>query len=122
LPWWTLAPIRASSGSGSGADLTDQPLTNRRAKLVKVLHGPDLLPSRKLPGTADEIVAAVRKLGLEGVIAKRKDSAYETGQRSGAWQKLKLEQQQEFVIGGYRPWTTRFAIRTGTICSKSSSS
>jgi ATP-dependent DNA ligase len=39
---------------------------------------------------------------LEGVIAKRKDSQYEAGERSGSWQKLKLERQQEFVVGGYR--------------------
>jgi hypothetical protein len=39
---------------------------------------------------------------LEGVVAKRKDSLYEPGERSDAWQKLKLENQQEFVIGGYR--------------------
>ena len=31
------------------------------------------------------------------------DSLYEAGERSDAWQKLKLENQQEFVIGGYRP-------------------
>jgi ATP-dependent DNA ligase len=46
---------------------------------------------------------AVRALGLEGVIAKRRDSTYEPGERSGAWQKLKLDLQQEFVIGGFRP-------------------
>ena len=46
---------------------------------------------------------AVRRLGLEGVLAKRKDSFYESGEPSGAWQKLKLENQQEFVVGCYRP-------------------
>jgi bifunctional non-homologous end joining protein LigD len=42
-------------------------------------------------------------LGLEGVVAKRKDSSYVPGERSQDWQKLKFELQQEFVIGGYRP-------------------
>jgi ATP-dependent DNA ligase len=42
-------------------------------------------------------------LGLEGVNAKRMDSLYEPGERTDAWQKLKLENQQEFLIGGYRP-------------------
>ena len=56
-----------------------------------------------MPGTVAAIVDAVRGLGLEGVVAKRKDSLYESGERSDAWQKLKLENQQEFVIGGYRP-------------------
>jgi bifunctional non-homologous end joining protein LigD len=45
-------------------------------------------------------------MGLEGVIAKRKDSLYLAGERSDDWQKLKLENQQEFVIGGYRPGTS----------------
>lgn len=39
--------------------------------------------------------------GLEGVIAKRLDIRYEPGQRSGAWQKTRANQGQEFVIGGY---------------------
>ena len=86
-----------------GTDLTGQPLLKRRARLARVLDGSGLLPSQELPGTAAAIVEAVRGLGLEGVIAKRKDSLYEPGERSDAWQKLKLENQQEFVIGGYRP-------------------
>jgi ATP-dependent DNA ligase len=49
------------------------------------------------------VTEAVRSLGLEGVIAKRKDSRYQPGLRTQAWLKLKLDKQQEFVIGGYRP-------------------
>jgi DNA ligase D-like protein (predicted ligase) len=86
-----------------GRDLTAEPLLKRRALLPRVLHGSGLLSSQELPGTVAAIVEAVRGLGLEGVIAKRKDSLYEPGERSDAWQKLKLENQQEFVIGGYRP-------------------
>jgi bifunctional non-homologous end joining protein LigD len=86
-----------------GTDLTGQPLLKRRARLARVLEGSEFLPSQELPGTAAAIVEAVRGLGLEGVVAKRKDSLYEPGERSAAWQKLKLENQQEFVIGGYRP-------------------
>ena len=44
----------------------------------------------------------MRGIGGEGVIAKRKASTYQPGERSGDWVKLKLERQQEFVIGGYR--------------------
>ena len=86
-----------------GTDLTSQPLLKRRARLARLLDGSGLLPSQELHGTPAAIVEAVRGLGLEGVIAKRKDSLYEPGERSDAWQKLKLENQQEFVIGGYRP-------------------
>jgi ATP-dependent DNA ligase len=86
-----------------GVNLTDEQLDARRAPLPQVLYGFGLLVSRELPGTPSAIVAAARSLGLEGVIAKRKDSVYEPGERTGAWQKLKLEFSQEFVVGGYRP-------------------
>jgi ATP-dependent DNA ligase len=45
----------------------------------------------------------VRGLGLEGVIAKQRTSRYTPGDRNAAWVKLKLDRQQEFVVGGYRP-------------------
>ena len=86
-----------------GADLTNEPLDERRARLPDLLEGSGLLLSQELPGTAAAIVQAARGLGLEGVIAKRRDSPYEPGERTGAWQKLKLELSQEFVVGGYRP-------------------
>jgi bifunctional non-homologous end joining protein LigD len=59
--------------------------------------------SRDLPGSAADIVKALGLAGIEGVIAKRRDSTYQTGERSNDWVKFKLERQQEFVIGGYRP-------------------
>jgi hypothetical protein len=62
-----------------------------------------VLLSIALPGTAEQVIHAVRNLGLEGVIAKRTTSRYAAGARSDAWGKLKLDRQQEFVIGGYRP-------------------
>lgn len=53
-------------------------------------------------GTDPEpLLAQVRKIGLEGLIGKKVDSVYESGRRSGAWIKLKVHQQQEFVIGGF---------------------
>ena len=86
-----------------GSDLLDEPLQKRRARLPKLIESSGLMLSKDLPGRAADIVAAVRAMGLEGVIAKRRDSTYEPGERSGAWQKLKLELEQEFVVGGYRP-------------------
>jgi bifunctional non-homologous end joining protein LigD len=38
---------------------------------------------------------------LEGLVAKRRDSRYEPGERSGAWRKMRVNQEQELVIGGY---------------------
>ena len=42
-----------------------------------------------------------QEFGLEGLVAKRLNSVYESGRRSGAWVKVKLTKSQEFVIGGY---------------------
>jgi bifunctional non-homologous end joining protein LigD len=43
----------------------------------------------------------VEKLGMEGIIGKRRGSVYEPGARSGAWVKVKCALEQEFVIGGF---------------------
>ena len=87
-----------------GRNLTGEALTKRRALLPKIVgKGGTIRLSQDLPGTAADVVAAVGGIGGEGVIAKRKVSTYQPGDRSGDWVKLKLEKQQEFVIGGYRP-------------------
>ena len=54
-------------------------------------------------GQARRLIEAAKSRGLEGVIAKQKDSKYEIGRRSGAWVKFKTDQGQELVIGGYMP-------------------
>ena len=53
------------------------------------------------PGGAREMLRKARASGWEGVMAKRTDAPYALGQRSNAWLKLKLEREQEFVVGGY---------------------
>jgi bifunctional non-homologous end joining protein LigD len=86
-----------------GTDLTDLPLVTRRHRLARLLGDSGLLLSIELPGTPQEVIDAVSGLGLEGVIAKRRSSRYTPGERHSSWVKLKLDRQQEFVIGGYRP-------------------
>ena len=87
-----------------GQDMMGEPLDVRRTRLPALVR-PDreLRVSQELPGSAADIVEALRASGIEGVIAKRRDSTYQPGERSNDWVKLKLERQQEFVIGGYRP-------------------
>src|SRR5262249_4265171 len=53
--------------------------------------------------TAQAMLESTAEQGLEGVVAKRKDSRYEAGKRSGAWSKYRLNRGQELVIGGYLP-------------------
>jgi bifunctional non-homologous end joining protein LigD len=86
-----------------GRDLTGEPLEARRRRLPAVLDDSGILMSADLPGTSTQVIAAVQGLGLEGVIAKRKGSRYTPGARTASWLKLKLDKQQEFVVGGYRP-------------------
>ncbi len=84
-------------------DLTGVPLLKRKA-LAKMLldRAPDTIRfSASIEADSARILAEMKARGLEGVIAKKKDSKYEIGRRSGAWVKFKWTTQQEFVIGGY---------------------
>ena len=87
----------------NGKDLRNAPLVDRKARLEELLKKPpDVLRfSASLGGNAARLLKQARRLGLEGLIGKRTDSVYESGRRSGAWIKLKLNREQEFVIGGY---------------------
>jgi bifunctional non-homologous end joining protein LigD len=91
-----------------GKDLLTKSLDERRATLQTVVRGSDVEFSAELPGDAADVVHAVTEVGLEGVVAKRRDSRYEAGKRSGAWQKFKVQRRQEFVIGGYKPENRNF--------------
>jgi len=92
----------------NGRDLTRLPLDERRAALRDVVGSSGVLLSEPLPGTPAEIAAAVRGLGLEGVVAKRRTSIYTPGRRSDSWVKVRFAQHQELVIGGYKPTATGF--------------
>ena len=92
----------------NGKDLQGEPLSSRRTMLQKVVAGTEVEFSAELPGSPEDVVQAVAEVGLEGVVAKRRDSKYESGKRSGAWQKLKVQLRQEFVIGGYKPENRNF--------------
>jgi bifunctional non-homologous end joining protein LigD len=87
----------------NGRDLRGLPLEERKDRLARAVQGSGVLLSATLDGPPDILIEEVSRLGLEGIIAKRRDSRYETGKRSGAWQKFKVNNEQEFVIGGYRP-------------------
>jgi ATP-dependent DNA ligase len=57
--------------------------------------------SRTFDAKPADLIRAAKELQIEGIIAKRKGSLYEPGRRSTTWVKYKLNQCQEFVIGGY---------------------
>jgi len=85
-----------------GFDLTGVPLVERRGLLQALLATapPEIRFSEIFDAPPEDIVASACKIGLEGVIGKRKNSTY-ASRRSPDWIKLKCSQRQEFVIGGY---------------------
>ena len=92
----------------NGKDLQNEALTVRRDALQELLMGSSVVFSAELPGSPDDVIQAVAEVGLEGIVAKRRDSRYEPGKRSGLWQKFKVQLRQEFVIGGYKPENRNF--------------
>ncbi len=94
-----------------GRDLRKLSLVQRRHLLEKfVLKGmrDPVRLSAVFDAAPQRLIAAAKNNGLEGVIGKRADSRYESGERSGAWVKYKTNKGQELVIGGYKPGTTGF--------------
>ncbi len=96
--------------NNAGEPLLEVPLQRRRALLTSLLGSvkDPLRLSAQLQAPSGEIIQAIRQLGLEGVIGKRIDSIYESGERSGAWIKYRTNKAQEFVIGGFIPGTRGF--------------
>ena len=88
----------------AGEDVTSEQLVRRRELLqTRVLSKLDepIRESPILDASLPELIRSVKAQGLEGIVAKRLDSRYEPGLRSGMWQKMRVNQGQEFVIGGY---------------------
>ena len=87
----------------NGKDLRDLPIEKRKAKLEELLKKPPGVIRYSASFTKDipELLDRTHKLGLEGLIGKRSGSRYESRKRSGAWIKIELHLEQEFVVGGY---------------------
>ena len=85
----------------NGRDLRKEPLSARREMLEKfVKPSATLLLSARLAEDGLKAFQAASRKGLEGVIAKRLSSVY-SGRRSSDWVKVKVHQEDEFVIGGF---------------------
>ena len=94
-----------------GEDVMTRPLAKRRQLLEKHILPKLEEPIRYSPilqGKLKDLVHSVKAQRLEGLIAKRRDSKYEAGLRSGAWLKMRVNAGQEFVIGGYTPSLKNF--------------
>jgi ATP-dependent DNA ligase len=88
-----------------GRDLPHLPLKERREMMFSALklRSNRIFASEFFEASAQVMLQSAREQGLEGIIGKRTESAYEPGMRSGYWVKYRLNLGQEFVIGGYTP-------------------
>jgi DNA ligase D-like protein (predicted ligase) len=95
----------------TGRDVSAEPLEVRRALLEKKVL-PTLAEPVRYAGDLDarlpDLIHAVKTHGFEGLVAKRRNSRYEPGLRSGAWMKMRVNRSQELVIGGYTVGTRTF--------------
>ncbi len=85
-----------------GTLLLEQPLEARKERLAQLLRGraTRLRYSDHVIGHGDAFFAQATKLGVEGIVSKRRDGAYQPGRRSG-WLKIKCLREQPFVVGGF---------------------
>ena len=99
-----------------GRSLMELPYRERRARLEELeLRGRAWRVPSAHPGEGGRLLEATQKQGLEGIVAKRLDSRYEPGRRSGAWLKVKHTLRQELVIGGWLPGEGRRSKRIGAL-------
>jgi bifunctional non-homologous end joining protein LigD len=87
-----------------GVPLLDRPLVERRATLERLEL--DAVPHVQLSPVYDDgpaLLRATEQRGLEGVVAKRRDSVYRPGRRSPAWVKVRHRRTEDCLVGGWRP-------------------
>jgi bifunctional non-homologous end joining protein LigD len=99
-----------------GRSLMGLPYEERRARLDELeLRGPNWQTPTYHRGDGEPLLRATKEQGLEGVVAKRLDSIYEPGRRSGAWIKVKNRQKMKIVIGGWMPGEGRRETTIGAL-------
>ena len=99
-----------------GEDLMPKPWHERRPRLDSLgLAGPSWATTPSIVGHGTELLTTVQERRMEGVICKRVDSVYVPGARSKSWLKVKLQQSDEFVVGGWSPGEGRRANRIGSL-------
>jgi len=88
----------------AGKDLRAFPLMGRKARLKQLLSaagkGATVRFSEHIAGAGEELFAEACRMGAEGIVSKRANSAYRSG-RQPDWLKMKCYKRQELVIGGF---------------------
>jgi bifunctional non-homologous end joining protein LigD len=100
----------------AGRDLTELPYTERRAALEALdLNGDCWQTPSWRAGDGSALLEAARVQALEGVMAKRLTSPYCPGKRTKHWLKIKVKQNQEFVVAGWQPGEGRRENTIGSL-------
>jgi DNA ligase D-like protein (predicted ligase) len=89
-----------------GRSVLEVPLYFRRQVLHRIFEDSNAVPiglSESIEAGPTDLMRVVKEFGFEGIVAKRRNSLYESGKRTGVWVKYKVNKSQEFVIGGYTP-------------------
>jgi bifunctional non-homologous end joining protein LigD len=84
-----------------GRAVVNEPLTRRREWLTDAVKKDSAYRVSETLEDGAAFLEAVKQMGLEGIVAKRRDSAYLCGKRNDAWLKIKARQTTECVIVGY---------------------
>jgi len=86
-----------------GKDLMGLPLSERQAILKEILpaNQDNIRLSQVFEANGLEFFEAAQKMGLEGIMVKKTESTYRPDSRSKEWLKIKVNQRQEVVIGGF---------------------
>ena len=86
-----------------GYSVTELPLGERRKKLQALFSGNEemIRISAEVDADGIELFDVAARMGLEGIIAKKKSSLYQPGVRTKEWVKIKTEKRQEAIIAGY---------------------
>ena len=95
----------------SGKNVMGETLADRRALLERRVLPKLADPIRyspELKGSMRDLIQSIKAQSFEGLVAKQRNSHYEPGLRSGMWRKMRVNQGQELVIGGYTPSASSF--------------
>jgi DNA ligase D-like protein (predicted ligase) len=99
-----------------GRSVLKVPLYFRQEVLRRIFADSNAAPiglSENIEAAPTDMIRVAKEFGFEGIVAKRKDSFYESGKRTGAWVKYRVNRGQEFVIGGYTPGNPFDALIVG---------
>ncbi len=88
----------------NGSDLKEVPLERRKELLQEILPESNIIKFSDSFDDGLQLFESIKQMGLEGIVAKKRDSIYVPGKKGDTWYKAKMSERQEYVIGG---WTRK---------------